>query len=89
MANERMFLLHEPSGFYVYLAKRMGWGWYGVPDALNEAMLALFDLVERQIAEGNQDQFVIAMDGDERLKVLLAIKDGKPALWLDGKWQKP
>ena len=30
MANNRMFLLHRPSGKAVYLGKRMGWGWYAV-----------------------------------------------------------
>lgn len=66
MANERMFLLHEPSGFYVPLGKRMGWGWYGPPEA--ERIQRLFDAVETQEAEGDQDCFVLAFDGDPRLK---------------------
>lgn len=68
MADERMYLLHEPSGFNVYLGKRMGWGWYGVPDNLNERVQKLYDMVESQEAEGDQDAFIIAFESDPRLK---------------------
>ena len=68
MANERMFLLHEPSGCYVPLGKRMGWGWYGTPEAIRERILKLFEMVESQEAEGDQDAFIVAFEGDQRLK---------------------
>lgn len=67
MANERMFLLHEPSGFYVPLGKRMGWGYYNAPKG--ERIQRLFDMVESQEAYGDQDAFVVAFEGDQRLKV--------------------
>ena len=86
MANELMFLLHVPSGHYVYLAKRMGWGWYGTPDDVRDEIESLFDLVERQIAEGGQDEFAIAFEGDERLTHLVAVKDGRVRIWHDERW---
>lgn len=69
MANERMYLLHEPSGFYVPLGKRMGWGWYGVPVDIGFHIRSLYELVECQEAEGDQDAFVVAFEGDDRLRV--------------------
>jgi hypothetical protein len=68
MANERMFLLHAPSGYYVRLGKRMGWGWYGVPQDIAQRIQRLYDLIETQEAEGDQDYLVVAFDGDPRLR---------------------
>jgi hypothetical protein len=74
MANERMYVLHVPSGGYCYLAKRMGWGWYGLRDA--EARLtALFSAQEHCELEGDQDAFVIAFEGDPRLKTLIKARE--------------
>jgi len=73
MANERMFLLHEPSGYYVYLAKRMGWGWYGVPDDVKQMIELLFDAIETQVAEGEQDAISLVFENDQRL--LLNVRD--------------
>ncbi len=68
MANERMYLLHADSGYYVPLGRRMGWGWYGVPEEVGRRIQTLYDFVESQEAEGDQDAFVVAFEGDERLK---------------------
>lgn len=65
MANERMYILHVPSGGYCFLAKRMGWGWYNVDD---ERIKCLFTAMEECELEGDQDALVIAFDGDSRLK---------------------
>ena len=65
MANERIYILHVPSGGYCFLAKRMGWGWYNVDD---ERIKCLFAAMEEGELEGDQDALVIAFDGDPRLK---------------------
>ena len=65
MANERMYILHVPSGGYCFLAKRMGWGWY---DVNAERIRALFGAMEEGALEGDQDALVIAFEGDTRLK---------------------
>ena len=67
MANERMYLLHKPSGYYVYMSKRMGWGWYGVDVKVIDHINLLFEMVESQEATGDQDDFIIALDNDDRL----------------------
>lgn len=68
MANERMYLLHTDSGYYVPLGKRMGWGWYGLPDDAHRRIKKLYSMVESQEAEGDQDAFVVAFENDSRLK---------------------
>jgi len=64
MANERMFLLHVPSGYSVYLGKRMGWGWYDADESTGPRIQRLFEMVETQQAEGEQDAFAIAFEND-------------------------
>src|SRR6185369_11071979 len=59
MANNRMFLVYKPTGDAVYLGKRMGDGWYDVPETLGNALQALFDLVEHK---GPLDGFALAME---------------------------
>lgn len=34
MANNRMYLMHRPSGLYIYLGKRLANGWFDIPDNL-------------------------------------------------------
>ena len=60
MANNRMWLLHRPTGKAVFLGKRMGWGWYGTPAGLTSKIEALFKAV--CAAETNQDDFCLAME---------------------------
>lgn len=67
MANRRMYLLHRPSGHYVYISKRMGWGWYGLNTDSIELINEIFRKVEEGEVLGDQDDFVIAMEGDSRL----------------------
>ena len=81
MANERMYLLHEPSGYFVYLGKRMGWGWYDAPAYLRDNITKLYELIEYQIAEGNQDAFIICFDNDQRLKHLVYEKHEPTIGW--------
>lgn len=65
MANNRMYFMHRPSRKAVYLGKRMGWGWYSVPNDIKQRIERLFQMVEDQDAEGDQDDFCIALeDGD-------------------------
>lgn len=62
MANNRMFLLHRPTGKSVLLGKRMGWGWYAVPENVKERIEALFAIVDGSEYEGSQDDFCVALE---------------------------
>jgi len=59
MANNRMFLIHKPSKLGIMLGKRMGWGWYGAPDAFE--LRRFYDYLADNI-EGSQDDFILAME---------------------------
>jgi hypothetical protein len=73
MANNRLWLVHRPTGKGVQLGKRMGWGWYNAAD--NERLQRLFDYIEDlggPLAE--QDDFC------------LCIEDGTDAPTCDQGW---
>ena len=96
MANERMYLLHEPSGYGVYMGKRMGWGWYDVPAILPHLIQHLHEIVELEAVGDEQDAYIVVLDGDRRLKTVVWEKDHHEPLgkhaggenrnvpWLDG-----
>ena len=60
MANNRLYIVHKPTGKKLYLGKRMGFGWYfhGHFD-LNEKIDDFFD---ECLGDGDQDDFAIGMD---------------------------
>ena len=61
MANNRMFLVHRPSGLGVMLGKRMAYGWYQPPT--QDRMLAFFEHLENEnFYDGGQDDFVLCME---------------------------
>ena len=67
MANNRMFLVHVPSGLGVHLGKRMAYGWYGADQELGERLNRFYAmLTERGLEEGGnveeQDAFALAME---------------------------
>lgn len=64
MANNRMFLVHVPTGLAAGLGKRMGWGWYTAnADTTGPGIQQLYDTLERDYAyEGEQDAFALAME---------------------------
>lgn len=55
MANNRVYLGHRGSGYYIHLGKRMGFGWYTTNKKLQTHIEAL--LVETETVD--QDSFVI------------------------------
>jgi len=63
MANNRLWLVHEPSGESIYLGKRMGYGWYGAPDSLGEQLNQWFDSLQ---AKGEQDCFRVGLEDPSR-----------------------
>ena len=68
MANNRMFLMHRPSGLAVYLGKRMAWGWYGTPENIAENIKNLFDVsIDETCKPSDQDDFCIAMEDSSEL----------------------
>lgn len=69
MANNRMFLVHLPTGLAAGLAKRMGWGWY-TASSVDQAQIGrriqrLFDVLEDRGYEDRQDDFAIALEDAE------------------------
>jgi hypothetical protein len=61
MANNRMYITHRPTGKSVYIGKRMGCGWYGVPENLSETVQNLFEDTE-ETGKCGQDDFIISME---------------------------
>ena len=55
MANNRIFLVYEPTGRAVCLGKRMAWGWYGVLTDIGEKLQILYDHVREEGSD--QDAF--------------------------------
>lgn len=67
MANNRMFLVHIPTGLAACLGKRMGWGWYifkETEEILGGNVARLFEVLEHEYAygEGKQDDFAVALE---------------------------
>ena len=79
MANNRMFLVHRPTGRSVFLGKRMSYGWFDPPSA--DALQAFYQECEIDTPLA-QDDFVIAMEDASDAPKCIAIDaydaDGKP-----------
>ena len=70
MANNRMFLVHRPSGLAIFLGKRMGHGWYTTDRCASVQIL--FDAVENEYDYYNkQDDFAVAMEDTSRATLAL------------------
>lgn len=75
MANNRMFLVYRPTGDAVMLGKRMGWGWYDVPNDISERIVQLFALAEKAALQNenfSQDDFAVAMEHAARQPYVLS-----------------
>ena len=72
MANNRMYLIHSPTGQGVFVGKRMGHGWYDVPNNLAENVRRLFEYVERE-SPGISDDFKIVMEDPPSVR---EVRDG-------------
>ena len=63
MANNRMYLLHRPSGETLFLGKRMGTGWYRVNDLSESKANEFFDKCEAVWNKATDlDDFVLVME---------------------------
>lgn len=74
MANNRLWLVHRPSGQAICLGKRMAVGWY-LPvgsDDLSARLEAMFNAIDDDMSK--QDDFV------------LCIEDGRDAPWCCDTW---
>jgi len=63
MANNRMLLIHRPTGLAIVLAKRMMDGWYRPPS--QDAMGAFFDEVDTRTVPGDEvsmDDYCLGME---------------------------
>jgi hypothetical protein len=56
-----MYIVFKPTGDKVYLGKRMGYGWYNVPEDIHEQLSNLFHLAEESCFD-EQDNFCIGME---------------------------
>lgn len=61
MANNRLWLVHRPSGQSVYLGKRMAVGWHDAPADLAQRVAAFFE----KCSPGDQDDFALAIEDAE------------------------
>lgn len=66
MANNRMFLVHLPTGLAALLGKRMGWGWYISEETqakMGDRVELLFEVLEREhFYAAKQDDFAVALE---------------------------
>ena len=65
MANNRMYLVHIPTGLAVFLGKRMSSGWYTAKEELiGPDVQKLFEVLESQeyYYANRPDDFAIALD---------------------------
>ncbi|MGR9384930.1 hypothetical protein [Rhizobium leguminosarum] len=60
MANNRLILVHRPTGLRIHLGKRMAQGWYGAPE--KAAFDAWFAKVEEAGDYEGQDDFVLFIE---------------------------
>jgi hypothetical protein len=64
MANNRLYLIHNPTGKKFMISKRMGWGWYAKDD-IKEKINDYFD----DCADGeNQDDFDLMIEDNSNCK---------------------
>ena len=63
MANNRLWLVHRPTGRAVKLGKRMAWGWYDPPSQAR--LQAFFDAIPY-----NQDDFFLAIEDNSGAPLL-------------------
>jgi len=59
MANNRMWLVHRPSGVAIRLGKHMGIGWYAPPEA--SELQRFYDYILQN--EGSTEDLILAMEG--------------------------
>lgn len=79
MADNRMFLVHVPTGLAAPLGKRMVWGWHmsdGTQQKMGDRVALLFQILEEEHSyDGRQDDFAVALE------------DASGASLATGKWQ--
>jgi hypothetical protein len=64
MVKNRLYLVHRPTGQAVLLGKRGDAGWFTTDRHLGLLVNSFFHRCEKQLpAGGEQDDFVLAMDG--------------------------
>ena len=61
MANNRMLLIHRPTGLAIVLAKHMGGGWYKAPE--QDALEELYGRVAKETStEADMEDFCLGME---------------------------
>ncbi len=63
MANNRMWLVHRPTGESICLGKRMAWGWYDRSEDMSQRLNEFYQrCVDGDDSMAGQDDFVLAME---------------------------
>lgn len=63
MANNRMFIRHNPTGKIFGIGKRMGWGWYSVKMDMKAQLNAFFDdCLGGCVKPQDQDDFSLILE---------------------------
>ena len=62
MANNRLFLVHKPTGYCLLIGKRMGYGWYNPLSKVEDKFTEFF---EKSLEEGDQDDFVLCIETED------------------------
>lgn len=63
MANNRLYVVHRPTGFFLCLGKRLAHGWHGDTPDLNAFHQKCADAVGPNWNQ--QDDFVLCIEDDE------------------------
>ena len=76
MANNRLYLVHEPSGLGICLATRLGSEWRVVqPDTLVHRLMRLLD---EAFLDGDVDDIRVALEDAGGALDILEVRGGKP-----------
>lgn len=79
MANNRLFLVHRPTGESVYLGKRMGYGWYGAYSDLGSRLNEFFSrCAEKGYAAALQKPWLGAADDQDDFVLAIEDASGSP-----------
>ena len=60
MANNRLWLIHQTSKTGIMLGKRMGWGWYQPPEAIE--LQEFYDFTSEYSDNESQDDFILVRE---------------------------
>jgi len=73
MANNRLYLVHEPSMVGAYIGKRMARGWYDGRNA-GASLEELYEYVDSFHAE-TQDEYIVLKETDDKSNEMILVRN--------------